>query len=128
MIEYPDIAAATAAARETPGVIAIEAGTPSRVYVQGDTLPAHMQPQQDSGIPQEVTMRQARLALLSAGKLEAANNAINALSEPQRTAALIEWEYSQTVQRHKGLTVAIGSALGMSDSQIDQLFITAATL
>jgi hypothetical protein len=39
-------------------------------------------------------MRQARLALLGAGKLTAITAAMNALPEPTKSAALITWEYS----------------------------------
>ena len=79
-------------------------------------------------LPQEVTMRQARLALLGAGLLDDVEAAINALSEPAKTAAGIEWEYSQAVQRHRGLVVQIGGALGLTEAQIDTLFMEAATL
>lgn len=48
-------------------------------------------------IPQSVTMRQARLALLGAGLLDDVNSAIAAIPDPvQRKAAEIEWEYAQT--------------------------------
>ena len=79
-------------------------------------------------VPQAVTMRQARLALLGAGKLAAVDTAIAALSEPTRTAAQIEWEYSNEVQRHNGIVSQLGPALGLTDAQIDALFLGAAAL
>lgn len=79
-------------------------------------------------IPRAVTMRQARLALLAAGQLAAAEAAIDAMSEPTRSAARIEWEYSGEVQRHNGFVAALGPALGLSAAQIDALFIAAANL
>ena len=79
-------------------------------------------------VPSEVTMRQARLALLGAGKLPLVDAAIDALPEPQRSAARIEWEYSSAVQRHNGFVAALGPALGMTSEQIDALFVAAATL
>lgn len=78
-------------------------------------------------VPAAVTMRQARLALLGAGALAGVDAAINAMPEPTRSAAKIEWEYSQEVQRHNGFVAALGPALGMTDEQIDTLFIAAAT-
>ena len=45
-------------------------------------------------VPQSVTMRQARLALLQAGKLQAVNNAISSMTCPQGESARIEWDYS----------------------------------
>lgn len=79
-------------------------------------------------VPEQVTMRQARLALLGAGKLSAVETAINALPEPQKSAARIEWDYSSAVQRHNGFVQQLGPALGLTDAQIDDLFRTAATL
>lgn len=75
-----------------------------------------------------VTMRQARLALLQAGKLADVAPAIAALPSPQKEAAQIEWEYSQTVERHRPFVVSIGSALGLTNAQLDDLFTLAATL
>ena len=50
-------------------------------------------------VPQEVTMQQARLALLDAGLLSSVQTAINSLPEPARTKAQIEWDYSNALQR-----------------------------
>jgi len=79
-------------------------------------------------VPAEITMRQARLALLGAGKLAAVDTAINAMDEPAKSAAKIEWEYSNTVQRHNGFVAALGPALGLTDAQIDALFLAAQAL
>ena len=78
--------------------------------------------------PAAVTMRQARLALLGAGKLAAVDAAINSMTEPTRSAARIEWEYSGEVQRHNGFVSALGPALGLTADQIDALFVAAAKL
>lgn len=75
-------------------------------------------------VPQSVTMRQARLALLSAGLLPSVTTAINAAGE----SAKIEWEYAQEVQRASGLVPAMATALGLTESQIDTLFIEASSL
>lgn len=80
------------------------------------------------GVPTAVTMRQARLALLDAGLLPTVQAAIAALPSPQKEAAGIEWEYAQEVQRDHGLVPAMAQALGMTESQIDDLFIAAAAL
>lgn len=79
-------------------------------------------------IPSAVTMRQARLALLAAGKLSLVDAAIDALPEPQRTQAQIEWEYSQEVRRSNPLLTLIAPALGLDDDGLDALFVQAATL
>lgn len=79
-------------------------------------------------VPQSVTMRQARLALLGVGLLAAVDAAIAGLPEPERTAAQIEWEYSQEVQRDKPFVAMLAPALGLSESDLDNLFRVAATL
>ena len=79
-------------------------------------------------VPQFVTMRQARLALLGAGLLDDIEAAINALPSPQKEAARIEWEYSQEVQRHNGFVSVLAPMLGLTAEQTDALFVQAATL
>jgi hypothetical protein len=79
-------------------------------------------------VPSTVTMRQARLALLAAGKLQDVENAINALPDPPKTAARIEWDYSNEVQRHNGFVASLAPILNMSEADLDKLFILAATL
>lgn len=79
-------------------------------------------------VPESVTMRQARLALLSAGILTTVNNAILTMSGVDGDAARIEWEFSSNVERHKSFVKFISSQLGLSETQLDDLFILAATL
>lgn len=79
-------------------------------------------------VPQSVTMRQARLALLGAGLLSQVDAAIASLPSPQKEAAQIEWEYAAVVQRNSGLVPAMAQALGMTEAQIDDLFIAAEAL
>lgn len=81
-----------------------------------------------SDVPQEVTMRQARLALHAAGKLTAVNGGIAALPDPPKTAALIEWEYSSTVRRDSQFVALLGPALGLDAAGLDALFIAAAKM
>jgi len=78
-------------------------------------------------VPEEVTMRQARRALYAAGLLSTVDAAINALPEPQRTAAKIDWEYSNSVRRDNPTLLAIASSLGLTDDDIDNLMISAAS-
>lgn len=80
-------------------------------------------------VPQEVTMRQARLALAAVGLLDAVTEAIAEIADPaQKKAAQIEWEYSATVKRQQPLVLALAPALGLDSASIDQLFISAAAL
>ena len=79
-------------------------------------------------IPQEVTMRQARLALLENGLLVNVQPAINSLPEPDKTKAQIEWEYSNALQRGNPFVDVLGAALGLSSQDLDDLFIQASAL
>ena len=79
-------------------------------------------------VPASVTMRQARLALLQAGKLTVVDAAIASLADPQKSEAQIEWEYASDVQRNSGLLESLSTALGMSSSDLDALFILADSL
>jgi hypothetical protein len=82
-----------------------------------------------AAVPPAVTMRQARLALLGAGLLDDVEAAIDAIPDAtQRAAARITWDHSQEVQRTNGLVVQLATALGLTEAQIDALFVEAATL
>lgn len=110
---------------ESIGAIPAGAGAIGDLYADGVfTKP----PAPATPVPQSVTMRQARLALLSMGLLSAVDGAIDGMAEPTKSAARVEWEYSGEVQRSKGLVLSLGSELGLNDAQLDALFVTAATL
>mgnify|MGYP001196921678 CR=1 FL=1 len=80
-------------------------------------------------VPQSVTMRQARLALLGAGLLDDVAAAIAAIPDPvQRKAAEIEWEYAQTVDRNSPFTQQLAAGLNLTAEQLDALFTQAAGL
>lgn len=79
-------------------------------------------------VPQAVTMRQARLALHAAGALAGVQAAITAMEEPARTQAQITWDHSTEVQRSNGLVSQLAPALGLTESQVDDLFAAAAQL
>lgn len=77
----------------------------------------------------EVTMRQARLALLGAGLLDDVTAALNAIENANaKAAALIEWEFSNTFKRDGVLVQQLAPTLGLTESQLDSLFAQAATL
>jgi len=79
-------------------------------------------------VPRKVTMRQARLALLQQGLLSQIDTVIDSLPEPDKSAARVEWDHSSAVDRAKPFVVMLAPALGLSDTQLDDLFRYAATL
>lgn len=76
-----------------------------------------------AGIPASVSARQARLALLAAGRLDDVGAH---LSDPAHRASQIEWEYATVIERTSPLVSTIGGALGWTDAEIDALFSDAA--
>src|SRR5690625_1881611 len=79
-------------------------------------------------VPDAVSQRRARLALLNAGLLSQAEAVFESLPEPQRTAALIEWEYATHISRHTQLVATLTPALGLSEEEVDNLFRAAAQI
>lgn len=70
----------------------------------------------------ELTMRQFRLGLLAAGLLDDVNAAIEALSEPDKSVAKIEFEFASTVVRNNQFIAIMAGALGLPDNQVDDLW------
>ena len=70
-------------------------------------------------VPELISMKQARLTLLNIGKLDDIESAIVDRS------VRIEWEYSTTVNRFNSAIVDIFRSIGMTEDQIDDLFISA---
>jgi hypothetical protein len=80
-------------------------------------------------VPQTVTRRQAKQALLINGKLSLVQPAIDAIADPSQKAMIqIEWDDSQEFQRTRASVIAIGTAIGLNSTQLDDLFVLAATL
>lgn len=111
-------------------VYAFESDGSQDNYITTDMLPmsqaevgAHLAPPPPM-VPTSVTMRQARLALLAVDKLAQVNAAISAIPDAtQRTAAEIEWEYAQTVDRASPFVQMLSTSLALD---LDALFTLAA--
>lgn len=89
--------------------------------------PPEPEPESPS-VPGAVTMRQARLALLAAGKLQAVSDAIAALPSLQKDAAQIEWEFAATVERASPFLASLSVDLDLDEAELDALFVAAAQL
>lgn len=95
-------------------------GVENDAYVIRTVDPATIPPP----VPDRVSPRKARLALLAIGKLDAANAVVSqAGSETQ-----IAWEFSTYVLRNDPSVIALASAIGIDSEGLDLLFIEAAKL
>ena len=75
-------------------------------------------------VPQQVTMRQARLELLTRALLDDVEAVITAAGRE----AQIQWEYASVVERSNPVIAIVQQQQGMTDAQIDDLFREAAKL
>ena len=97
-----------------------EGNTPEPEFTE-----AELAQQLEDAKPKVVTMRQARLALLQAGLLTTVDTAIaNGIDGAMK----IEWEYATEVRRDWESLITMATALGMTSSQLDDLFLLASTL
>ena len=74
-------------------------------------------------IPKTITLRQARLYLLSIGLLDDLENVIN-----QNRAYQIEWEYANQIERESPLVKILGQTLNLDDTAIDNMFMEASKI
>ncbi len=79
-------------------------------------------------VPESVTMRQARQAMLSAGILSQVDALIAAMPGDDGESARIDWGHAHDVKRDWPLIGALGPQLGLTEQGIDDLFIYAATI
>lgn len=75
-------------------------------------------------IPTTVSMRQARLALLQVDLLNSVESAIAQGDHADQ----ITWEYATEVNRADALVANLSGALGLTEQQLDDLFLLASTL
>lgn len=105
-----------------------EWGAPELVQMSEEEIHNHLNSPIPKYVPQSVTMRQARLALLAAGLLDDVETALTSMEGDEGKAARIEWDYSSEVWRNKPFVQSLGTQLGLDDEQLDQLFITASQI
>ena len=75
-------------------------------------------------VPASVTPYQARCALLNAGLLDGVNAAVTAAGGSMALA----WEYATMIERSSSFIAAMQGGLGLSDAQVDALFVAAAAI
>jgi hypothetical protein len=75
-----------------------------------------------------VTPRQARLELAKRGQLANIDTIIASLPAEQQEIVQIEWEYAVSIERNSPWVIQLGSALGLSEEGLDELFKAASEL
>lgn len=86
-------------------------------------------PNEQRTLPRDVTPRQIRQAMVLSGiSMASIDAAIDALPEPTKSLARIEWEYSTLFIRSNPLVGQIGMALNKTPAELDTLWALAATL
>lgn len=81
------------------------------------------------GVPQSVTRRQGRQALILAGKLHLVQQAIDAIPDAtQRAMMQSEWDDSQEFHRQRPSLILLATAIGLDAAATDALFIQAGGL
>lgn len=117
--------AAAYATQQGGQAVQSDTAAPGDAYAGGEfTRPAAVAP-----VPQQVTRRQAKQALLLAGLLSNVQPAIDAIPDAtQRALAQLEWDESLNFERHRPILIALAGALGLDSDDLDALFRTAAGL
>ncbi len=94
-----------------------------KFIVKDFRTPEEIEAYEKSLIPKTITLRQARLYLLSIGLLDDLEEIIN-----QNRAYQIEWEYANQIERESPLVKILGQALNLDDTAIDNMFIKASKI
>ena len=80
-------------------------------------------------VPEKISSRQLRSQLILQGfNLEAIEQALNQLPEPNRSLAKVDWEYATNFYRNNAMILAVGQLLNLTEEQIDNIFIQGALL
>lgn len=79
-----------------------------------------------SRVPASITKRQARQELIEAGLIGAVESAINAISDATQKALMLSWwNDSQVYERDRPELAAMAASIGLTEDQVDALFINA---
>jgi len=80
-------------------------------------------------IPSIITARQLRLQLVLNGfNLNAIDLIIDSLAEPNKSIAKVSWEYATTFEREHQMLALIAQQLGITETELDTIFINAEKL
>lgn len=80
--------------------------------------------EEDVPVPYEVTNFQARAALMASGQFTLVDTAIKAVGG----VALQAWEYANNITRNGALVNSMAVSLGLTEEELDNLFIEASNI
>lgn len=92
-------------------------------YCKNLEIAPYVEPEIVVVVPNSITMRQARLYLLNKESLDNVEMLVST-----NKAWQIEWEYASEVQRTNQLIPALQESLGLTNAQVDTMFIEASKL
>ena len=92
-------------------------------YCKKKSIAKYIEPEVIKHVPSSITMRQARLHLYGVNKLEDVETIVKTRKDWQ-----IEWEYTYEVERSSLLISTLKDKLGLSDTEVDDIFIAASKL
>lgn len=102
--------------------------TAKAVYTTVEKSAEIKEAERKASVPNTIHVKQARLQLLTMGILAQVQVELEKLPEPNKSVALIEWEYADYFHRDHPLIAALAGIFGLTDIQVDQMFIEAAKL
>ena len=80
-------------------------------------------------IPESITKRQARQQLIINGLYGNIQQIIDSIEDPtERLLTQVFWEDSNTFERNHPTLVELGTALGLTEAELDMMFINASKL
>ena len=89
---------------------------------------AYVAPAPDAPVPAAVSRFQARAALLAAGLLATIENAVAAYDGEDASLVQLAWSEATEWKRLSPTVTALASIVGLTDQQLDDLFIAAAQI
>lgn len=79
-------------------------------------------------VPAEIPLWAFRTAVRKSGLKESVEFLLNALPEPQKTDAWEHYEYGNYILRSHPLIIALTGQLGLTNDQVDDIFLLAQSL
>jgi hypothetical protein len=90
---------------------------PSELFTEEEVIQANT--------PLEVALWKLRFVLSQMNLEQSVSEALNTLPDPQKTAANYIWNYGNSIDRHSSTIAFLQQSLGLSNIQVNQMFIQA---